>query len=354
MSTGLIAILDDVVALAKVAAASLDDAASQAARAGTKAVGVVIDDAAVTPRYVVGFASHRELPIVGRIAMGSLKNKLLILLPASLALSYLAPWSITPLLVAGGAFLCYEGADKVLHAVMPHAAQAHEEAAGLAPHDPKSAEETKISGAIKTDFILSAEIMALTLASVATSPVVTQVLVLGIVGLGITMLVYGAVALIVKADDVGVSLARNERPVSTLLGLRAATAGATASFADRTFAPVSRAIGRGLVLGMPTFLRLLALVGTAAMLWVGGGIVVHGLEEFGAAGIAHAIHGASDAAAGFLAPVSGAAGWLVGAALAGVLGLVLGVALIPLVQHVGAPAVRFAKRMFRVARRAEA
>ncbi|MEL6215753.1 MAG: DUF808 family protein, partial [Pseudomonadota bacterium] len=128
MSTGLLALLDDVAAIAKVAAASLDDVAAQAIKAGTKSVGVVIDDAAVTPRYVVGFAAERELPIVMRIAAGSLRNKLLILLPAALALSFFLPAAITPLLMAGGLFLCYEGAEKVLEAVAPHKAHAHEAA----------------------------------------------------------------------------------------------------------------------------------------------------------------------------------------------------------------------------------
>ena len=126
MSIGLLALLDDVAAIAKVAAASLDDVASQAAKAGVKAAGVVIDDAAVTPRYVVGFSAKRELPIVGKIASGSLRNKLLILLPAALALSYFLPWAITPLLMFGGAYLCYEGVEKVYEIIVPHHAHAHE------------------------------------------------------------------------------------------------------------------------------------------------------------------------------------------------------------------------------------
>ena len=127
MSVGLLALLDDVAAIAKTAAATLDDIAAQAAKAGAKSAGVVIDDAAVTPRYVVGFASDRELPIVAKIAKGSLKNKLLILLPAALLLSFFAPWAVTPLLMLGGAYLCYEGAEKVLEAMFPHAAHEHED-----------------------------------------------------------------------------------------------------------------------------------------------------------------------------------------------------------------------------------
>src|SRR3712207_4020309 len=214
------ALLDDVAGLAKVAAASLDDVAAQATRAGVKAAGVVIDDAAVTPRYVVGFAADRELPIVGRIALGSLRNKLLYLLPAALVLSLVAPWAITPLLMLGGAFLCYEGAEKVYEALWPHAAHGHVAKLGAAPRqDPAALEEQKVRGAIKTDFILSAEIMAITLASVPDAGFWVQAAVLALVGLGITAVVYGGEALIVKADDAGVAVAADERPAYTLLRL---------------------------------------------------------------------------------------------------------------------------------------
>src|SRR5690242_15441884 len=201
MSIGLIALLDDIAAIAKVAAASLDDVAAQAAKAGAKAAGVVIDDAAVTPRYVVGFSASRELPIVGKIAMGSLKNKLIYLLPAALLLSVLAPWAITPLLMIGGAYLCYEGSEKVFEALLPHGAHEHEAAVGEAVQGTQSVEGQKVNSAIKTDFILSAEIMAITLGTVADASSWMQALVLAVVGIGITALVYGVVALIVKADD---------------------------------------------------------------------------------------------------------------------------------------------------------
>ena len=308
MATGLIALLDDVAALAKVAAASLDDVAGQAAKAGAKAAGVVIDDAAVTPRYVVGFAASREVPIVRRIAIGSLKNKLLFLLPAALALSVLAPWAITPLLMIGGAFLCYEGAEKVYEALWPHAAKAHETVVGAAAQDALALENAKVSGAIKTDFILSAEIMAITLAAVPESSFWAQAAILAIVGIGITICVYGAVALIVKADDAGVALA------SGRLGGGAAL----------------RAIGRGLVAGMPPFLKLLSVVGTAAMLWVGGGILLHGFEDYGLGAIPHALH---DLTAG----LGEVLGWIVVAAASGLFGLAVGAAIIPLVEHVVAP-----------------
>ena len=206
MSSGLIALLDDITALAKVAATSLDDAGAMAAKAGGKAAGIVIDDAAVTPRYVVGLCADREVPIIVKIAKGSLKNKLLILLPGALGLSLVAPWSITPLLMAGGAFLCLEGYHKVMHLVRP----GHHEDKGDASTatTAEELEQERVSSAIRTDFILSAEIMAITLAAVSTSPLWMQAFVLAVVGLGMTLLVYGAVALIVKADDAGVALAR--------------------------------------------------------------------------------------------------------------------------------------------------
>jgi hypothetical protein len=267
----------------------------------------------VTPRYVVGFTADRELPIVGRIALGSLRNKILFLLPAALALSALAPWAITPLLMFGGAFLCYEGAEKVYEAVFPHAAHAHEAKVSAAPQDPKTLEDEKVAGAIRTDFILSAEIMAITLSTMPGASLWMQALVLGVVGLALTVIVYGGVALIVKADDAGVALAA------------------------RGIGPVSRAIGRGLVAGMPIFLKVLSVVGTAAMIWVGGGIIVHGLAEYGLPGVEHAIHGAAVGAAHALPAGGGLVEWLVTAAGSGIIGLVLGAILIPIVGNVIAP-----------------
>ncbi|HYH17665.1 MAG TPA: DUF808 domain-containing protein [Azospirillum sp.] len=343
MSTGLIALLDDVVSLAKVAAASLDDAAGQASRASVKAAGIVVDDAAVTPRYVVGFAADRELPIIGKIAVGSLKNKLVFLLPAALVLSFAAPWAITPLLMIGGAFLCYEGAEKVYEALWPHAE--HRGHGGEIPgvstdagRDAKRIEDEKVAGAIKTDLILSAEIMAITLSTVAaeTSSFWSQAFILAIVGIGITLMVYGVVALVVKADDAGVALATNERPASTLLGLRRA-GDAPPGGADRALRPVTQGLGRGLVVGMPVFLKVLALVGTAAMLWVGGGIIIHGMEGYGMAALGHAIHDVSVAAGHAVPAVAGFIEWFVAAAASGVFGLVVGAALIPLVHKVALP-----------------
>ncbi|CAA9343466.1 MAG: putative membrane protein [uncultured Microvirga sp.] len=318
MSIGLIAIVDDIAGLAKVAAASMDDVAGQAAKAGAKAAGVVIDDAAVTPGYVMGFAAARELPIVGKIAAGSLRNKLLFLLPAALGLSLFAPWAITPLLMLGGAYLCYEGTEKVYEAAFPHHAHAHE--AKLAPIalDPKTLEDRKIASAIKTDFILSAEIMAITLAAVPQGSFVTQALVLALVGVGITAVVYGAVALIVKADDAGLALAANS--------------------SESALGAMSRGLGRAIVVGMPVFLKVLSVIGTAAMIWVGGGIIVHALEGYGLPSIGEAIHHAAEAAGHALPSVAGIVGWVVTAIGSGIVGLVIGAALIPITGYVLAPA----------------
>ena len=323
MATGLLALLDDIAGIAKVAAASVDDIIGQAAKAGIKAAGVVIDDAAVAPSYVVGFASNRELPIVWKIARGSVRNKLLFLLPAALILSLIAPWAITPLLMLGGAYLCYEGAEKVYEAFFPHEAHHHEEAIGAAPRTPQALEDAKVRGAIQTDFILSAEIMAITLASLEESSFIMQAIVLALVAVAITAAVYLAVAFIVRADDIGVSLAREDR------------------------SGLSRGLGRGIVKGMPFFLKALSILGTAAMIWVGGSIILHGLEEFGAAGPAHLVHDIAVAAHDALPSIGGIVEWLVTTVLSGIVGLVIGGILIPIVQYVLTPAVRSVIGLFR-------
>jgi hypothetical protein len=299
LASGLLALLDDVAAIAKVAAASLDDVAAQSAKAGAKAAGVVIDDAAVTPGYVIGFKAERELPIIGKIALGSLRNKLLILLPVALALSAFLPQAITPLLMLGGLYLCFEGAEKVMEAFS--GPKETGPALTIAPVvDPVQLEQERVAGAIKTDFILSAEIMAIALAAIPGKPVWEQAIVLSLVGVAITVAVYGAVALIVKADDFGVALARRARA-----------------------APV-RALGRGLVAFMPKVLVVLSVVGTAAMIWVGGGIVAHGLESFYVPHIQHFIDHWAQAADRAAPQAAGFVGWLVGAALSGALGLAIG------------------------------
>jgi hypothetical protein len=313
VASGLIALLDDVAALAKVAAASLDDAAAQATKAGSKAAGIVIDDAAVTPRYVVGFTADRELPIISKIAQGSLKNKLLFLLPGALVLSFLAPWAITPLLMIGGAYLCMEGYEKV-HDLVGHA-ESHghgdeEDAASYAT--PAEFEEAKIDSAVRTDFILSAEIMAITLAAVATAPLWMQGGVLAVVGVGMTLLVYGAVAIIVKMDDWGAALALNHNGVV-------------------------RKIGSGIVHGMPHFLSALSKIGMVAMLWVGGGIILHGLHELGWHWPEEQLHHAAHAVAKFTPAIEGLVEWAVKAGVAACVGLLIGAAVAPLAHRVIAP-----------------
>ncbi|ANW04585.1 DUF808 domain-containing protein [Bradyrhizobium icense] len=329
MSIGLIGLLDDIAGIAKVAAASLDDVASQAARAGAKAAGVVIDDTAVTPGYVIGFEPKRELPIVGRIAAGSLRNKLLLLLPAALVLSYFLPWTITPLLMLGGAYLCYEGVEKVLEAVMPHQAHQHEAQLGSVALNAQSVEDEKVASAVKTDFILSAEIMAITLAALPAGSIWKQALVLAVVAIGITVAVYGVVALIVKADDVGVALARSDRASA-----------------------VGRALGRGIVRSMPVLLKILSVVGTAAMIWVGGGIILHGLEVYGPPAIEHAVKAAAEAAAHAVPPIAAIVEWAVEAAISGVIGLLIGAASIPVVGFVFAPAWKAVKGVLQRGRQA--
>lgn len=295
MASGLIALLDDVAAITKLAAASLDDVAAAAGKAGSKAAGIVIDDTAVTPRYVTGFTPDRELPIIAKIARGSLINKLVILLPACLALSAFAPWALTPLLMAGGAFLCFEGAEKLLEKLRPHDESAVEEEAG----DPAHIEQSKVKGAIRTDFILSAEIMAISLAQVAERSIGMQAAVLAAVGIAITVGVYGVVGLIVKIDDIGLHLARRRSAVSQI-------------------------VGRALVKGMPGLLSALAAIGTVAMLWVGGGIIVHGLEEFHLTPLPHWLQSASEAAAQAVPAGGAVVAWLVHAIGSGIVGLAIG------------------------------
>lgn len=290
MAGGLVALLDDVAALGRLAAASVDDVTAAAARAGTKTAGVVIDDAAVTPGYVVGLPPERELPIIFKIALGSLRNKLLFILPVALLLSAFAPWALTPILMVGGLYLSFEGAEKILKALSGKKAEAEVARIG----DPAELEARQVGGAIRTDFILSAEIMVITLNELTASPIVTQAVVLALVGIVVTLAVYGTVGAIVKMDDIGLRLARG--------------GGALAGF------------GRGLAGAMPGLLRLLAIVGTAAMLWVGGGILIHGLAAFGLAGPEHAIHDAAVAIGGG----SGAVVWAVTALLSAIVGLVAG------------------------------
>jgi len=308
--SGLLALLDDVAGIAKIAAASVDDVVSQAAKAGAKAAGAVIDDAAVTPKYVQGFAAERELPIIWRIAKGSMINKLVFLLPAALALSNFAPWAIAPLLMLGGAYLCFEGAEKVAHA-LGWGGHGHEDYAGKseAPQDPAHLEEQKAKGAIKTDFILSAEIMTISLAAIPESNFWMEAATLATVAIMITVAVYGSVALIVKADDAGLAMVKRGRLALT------------------------RAIGGGIVRAMPGFLKALMVIGTAAMLWVGGEIIVHGIAQMGWHGPEDVIYGIAKAIGG----EDGFVKWLTKAAMNGLLGLAIGFVIIPVGEKVITP-----------------
>ena len=310
--SGLIALLDDVAAIAKVAAASVDDVIGQAVKASSKAAGAVIDDAAVTPKYVHGFSAARELPIVWSIAKGSIFNKLVILVPVALLLAEFAPWAIAPLLMLGGAYLTFEGAEKVWHAVNP--ADHHSEDVLAAKMHDATLEERKVRGAIKTDFILSAEIMTIILSALPPEIGFWQTAgALAVAGLIITFAVYGAVGIIVKADDLGLAMVAKGR-----------------------FA-VTRAVGQAIVRGMPGFLKLLVIIGTAAMIWVGGQIIVHGLHELGFHAPQDFINDVAMQAVAMAGTAPAAVKWTVTAFLDGIVGLVIGMLLIPLVTFVIAP-----------------
>lgn len=299
MAGGLVALLDDVAALAKLAAASVDDVSAAAGRAGAKAAGVVIDDTAVTPRYVVGLSPDRELPIIWKIALGSLRNKLLMILPVLLLLSSFAPWGITPLLMAGGSYLCFEAAEKIFEAL-----SGRDHLAEMATiDDPAELEARQVSGAIRTDFILSAEIMTIALAELPDMGLAMRAAVLASVGIAITIGVYGVVGFIVKMDDIGLHLRRRS------------------SRAVRVF-------GQTLVRSMPLLLQTLSHIGVAAMVWVGGGIILHGFEAFGWNALPHAVHGFASSIARAMPAGQGVMEWLVNALGSAIAGLVVGFAIV--------------------------
>jgi predicted DNA repair protein MutK len=301
MATGLVALLDDVSVLARAAAASVDDIGLAAGRASAKAAGVVVDDTAVTPQYVHGLAAERELPIIRRIAKGSLRNKLLVILPVALVLSQFLPVLLAPILMLGGAYLCYEGAEKVWEKLGGghHGASSHTDADGPALVD----EDTVVGNAVRTDFILSGEIMVISLNEVADEPFVSRAIILVVVALGITALVYGVVGAIVKMDDVGLRLAQRG-------------SGGVASF------------GRSLVRAMPRLLSVIAVVGTAAMLWVGGHILLVGADELGWHGPYDLVHSLEDAAHDAAGALGGVAGWTVNTLASAVVGLLVGAVIV--------------------------
>lgn len=293
MPSGLIALLDDIATIAKIAAASVDDIGLAVGKAGTKAAGVVIDDTAVTPNYVTGFTPDRELPIIGKIALGSLKNKLLILLPAAMLLVAFAPFLVTPLLMIGGAYLAFEATEKIIEKIT---GDHHAEAELLETEGPQELEKRQVAGAIRTDFILSAEIMAIALSELEGNGIWMQGFALAAVGIAITVIVYGVVAIIVKLDDIGLHFVK---------GMNAG----------------AQAFGRGLVLVVPKLLAILSFVGTAAMLWVGGGILVHGLHEMH---VLTFIPETVDQAARAIGGEKGFLNWLVQALGGAIVGAVIG------------------------------
>ena len=302
MAGGLFALLDDVAALARLAAASVDDVGAAAGRATTKAAGVVVDDTAVTPQYVHGVTADRELPMIRRIAVGSIRNKLLLILPVALVLSQFLPWLLTPILMLGGGYLCFEGAEKVWGRIRGH--DAHAVPVTEVGAD---AEKQMVSGAIRTDLILSAEIMVIALNEVADEPFLSRMLILVVVAVVITIAVYGVVGVIVKIDDVGLHLAQR-----------------SSALAQR--------VGHALVAFMPRLLATISVVGTAAMLWVGGHIELVGLDELGWHAPYDAVHHLEEKVHDAVSGVGGALGWLVNTFASAVLGLVVG-ALVLVVVH---------------------
>jgi predicted DNA repair protein MutK len=306
MAGGLVGLLDDVAALAKLAAASVDDVGAAAGRASMKAAGVVVDDTAVTPAYVRGLAADREVPIIRKIATGSLRNKVLFILPVAIVLSEVAPTLVEIILMIGGVYLCYEGAHKILHALKGDDHE-HDVPVALQGAD---AEAATISGAIRTDFILSAEIMVISLKDVIDEPLVSRIVILLVVAVLITLVVYGLVAAIVKMDDLGLSLSQRE-------------------------APRAQRVGRGLVKAMPILLAWLSRIGIVAMLWVGGHIVIAGTDELGWHGPYDVVHRLEEAVHGTGA-LSGVLEWLVNTAASAVLGLAIGLVVATVVAKVTA------------------
>ncbi|MGO1354216.1 MAG: DUF808 domain-containing protein [Brachybacterium tyrofermentans] len=293
MAGGLAALLDDVAALARLAAASADDVAAASAKAGSKAMGVVIDDAAVTPQYVKGLEPKRELPIIWRITKGSFRNKLIFILPVLLLLSVFAPWALTPILMLGGLYLSFEGAEKIWELVSgkPKKAPAAAEGAG--------AEDKIVSSAVRTDLILSAEIMVISMNSIDADSLWARAIVLVVVAIGITVLVYGAVGVLVKMDDVGLAMAADD---------------------DSEF---KQKFGRGLVGAMPKVMNVISYVGMVAMLWVGGHILLVGTHDLGLAQPYGFVHHLEGAVAG-IAGVGAILGWLINTAFSFVFGLIIG------------------------------
>jgi predicted DNA repair protein MutK len=295
MASSLLALLDDITTI-------LDDVAVLSKVAVKKTSGVVGDDLALNAEQVSGFTTDRELPVVWAVAKGSFINKL-ILVPSALVISAFAPRLVVPLLMIGGLYLCYEGVEKLLHKYLHRAeAQVHKQALAAALVHPEvdlvALERHRIKGAIRTDFILSAEIVVIALGTMATAPMSRQIVALSVIGVAITVLVYGLVAAIVKLDDLGLKLHRTE-------GTHAA------AVANRNF-------GAWILRAAPWLMRSLSVLGTAAMFMVGGSILVHGLAP-----VEHVIHAWSDA--------TGPAGVLVRTLLDATFGILAGAVTLGLV-----------------------
>ncbi|MCG7259843.1 DUF808 domain-containing protein [Corynebacterium guaraldiae] len=304
MAGGLFALLDDVALIARSAASSVDDVAALAGKTSAKAAGVVVDDAAVTPQYVQGVKPQRELPMIWRITKGSLINKLVIILPIALILSWIAPWALTPILMCGGTYLCFEGAEKIFHAVLHRGEEEQQTVEEKGP----DAEDSLVKAAITTDLILSAEIMVISLNEVIDQPFWLRLGALVTVGVLLTLGVYGAVGLLVKMDDIGVALLKRHDGDS--------------------------AVGTALVKGMPIVLKIIGIIGTAAMLWVGGHIVVKGLSEFGAEQPYGFIHHVTESIS------NGALAWLADTGLSMLCGFILGAVIVTIIMAVKATAER--------------
>ncbi|MCK6159967.1 DUF808 domain-containing protein [Corynebacterium simulans] len=300
MAGGLFALLDDVAVIARAAASSVDDVAALAGKTSVKAAGVVVDDAAVTPQYVSGVTPARELPIIWRITKGSLINKIVIILPIALLLSWIAPWALTPILMCGGTYLCFEGAEKIFHYFAAHGAE--EEKEEQADTKDPDAEDKLVKSAVTTDLILSAEIMVISLNEVIDQSFWMRLGALLIVAIVITLAVYGAVGVLIKMDDLGIKLLERNEGKS--------------------------AVGNALVKGMPAVLDIISVIGTAAMLWVGGHIVIKGLHEFGINQPHGFIHHLTE-------PISnGALAWTVDTVFSMAFGLVLGTIVLGIVTGV--------------------
>lgn len=304
MAGGLFALLDDVALIARSAASSVDDVAALAGKTSVKAAGVVVDDAAVTPQYVQGVKPRRELPMIWRITKGSLINKLVIILPIALILSWIAPWALTPILMCGGAYLCFEGAEKIFHAVLHRGEKDEQTVEEKGPE----AEDSLVKAAITTDLILSAEIMVISLNEVMDQPFWLRLGTLVTVGILLTLGVYGAVGLLVKMDDIGVALLKRHEGDS--------------------------ALGTALVRGMPIVLNIIGVIGTAAMLWVGGHIMVKGLSEFGAEQPYGFIHHVTESIN------NGVLTWLADTGLSMLCGFILGAVIVTIIMAVKTTAER--------------